>query len=179
MALVRLVTYDGFEVPLTEAFVRRHLDNGVFPRLLGWKAEDGLTTPEPSLDSEGRHTILAKLGVAHRPFLGLLRFLRSGMHSVSPDRLEEIMDTSLCIGGIEALDQALRESLKGAAPAAPAGAPPDYNPLTPAEDTLNVFRWATIHMSHSSEMVEMASSGWSVTKGMNDYILFVRKPAAD
>ena len=28
MALVRLVTYDGFEVPLTEAFVRRHLDNG-------------------------------------------------------------------------------------------------------------------------------------------------------
>ena len=165
MVVVRLVTYDGPEVPVDESFIRTHLDNGVFPRLLGWNTKDGLTTPEPSRDSEGRYTILKSLGVSHRAFLGLLRFLR--MQSMPDGLVDEVVNASLCVGGVDALDAYMRNASQ---------CPPEkYNPMKPDEDTLQLFRWATMHMSHSTEVAALVQEGWSVTAPMNDYILFFRK----
>ena len=112
MAIIHLVTYDGFEVHLTDVDVWQYFNNGVFPRLLGLNAEDGLTTPEPSRDSDGRLTILMKLGISRRAFLGLLRLLRCGASRSSFDRRDwdDIINASLSMGGIEAVDEVVRHA---------------------------------------------------------------------
>ena len=168
--LVRLVTVDGYEVPLTEEFIRTHLDNGVFPRLLGWEAEDGLTTREPRRDRVGRHTILSDLGVSREAILELLRFLRVG------GALGEAgYQASLCIGGVEACDRLLRGNGDKCRDAAETAA---YNPMTPRDDCRSAFRWSIIHSAHTTNIAAMVEDGWSVTTAFSYYVIYLRREIA-
>ena len=158
--LVRLVTCDGLEVVLTEKFTQQHLNNGVFPRLLGWKTADGLTTPNPERDEQGRLTILKRLGVYHRPLLGLLRFLRT--RRLPAGEVDDAYYVSICLGGLPSFDAHVQT------PASEMLLPAGYNPSKPSEDTESRFLWAVINMYHSKEIASLVMNGWSVTSKMDE-----------
>lgn len=119
-----LATCDGTTVPLLRSHVEQHLCNGIVPRLLGWPMADGLTTPYPSRDDQGRYTILQDLGVDRGDFLHLLQFFRTP--DLSEFALGAARRAALQLGGVEALD-AYR---------------PPYNPTSPEEDTKHQYEWS-------------------------------------
>lgn len=174
--ILRFKMRDGYQVVLTRDFVERHFSNGVFPRLMGWDMDDGLTTPRPSCDAEGRYTILADMGLDLRPFLHLLRFLRTGTFAQEND-VDDAYHASLCVGGIEALDAHLIQrrdamtqknggSLRGAE---------GYNPQTPADDVKGLFSWATMMVVHSTDLIALLQQGWSVAGDRNDHNVYLRR----
>ena len=105
--MIRFVTCDGCEIPLSKSFIRKHMRNGVFQRLIGEDMKDGLTTVSPHKDEQGRHTILKDLGVKHASFMALLQFLRT--RTIRERDLQEAYDVTLRIGGLSAMDKHMRE----------------------------------------------------------------------
>lgn len=119
-----LATRDGTTVPLLRSHAEQHLCNGIVPRLLGWPVEDGLTTPHPSRDEQGRYTILQDLGVDRGDFLHLLQFFRTP--HLSDFALTAARRAALQLGGVAALD----------------AYQPPYNPTCPEQDTEHRYQWS-------------------------------------
>ena len=121
------ITADYAMVCVPEDFLRQHMNNGVVPRLLGWDMEDGLTTHKPSRNKEGHLTILKQMHISQQPFLQLLKFLRLG--HLDPEHQQEVYDTAICLGGLDAVDAHAKRTLAEKSPSDPL-----YNPTSPKED---------------------------------------------
>ena len=162
-------------VAISDTFILQHLDNGVVPRLLGFARDDGLTEPRPSTNAEGHHTILAQLGIESTPLLHLLQFFRLG--SVPPAHRQSMYEVSLRLGGFEKLDQYMRG--QDVRETEQARAPPSPCQL-PSQDTRGQYQWTLCNSNHSTELMQRAQDGWSVTDGPgpDSYHVYLRKPCS-
>ena len=120
-----LAMCDDTTVPIVRSVVETHFANGVFPRLLGFAAEDGLTTAFPSRDEYGRYTILRQLGVDKADFLQLLQFTRT-QDLEKKHELDGARRAALLLGGLPALDAYCLP----------------YNPMTPQQDFQHRYVWS-------------------------------------
>ena len=147
-------------VPVTEEFVCKHMRNGVVPRLLnaGGAPADGLGTAAPSRNKAGEYTIMCTLHIEASPFMHLLRFFRTGHLPASVYDKTKLYETSLRLGGFEALDARMREEEEQAARAARA------LPMHPREDTRGRFQWRCQYvLNHSAEIATLTEQGWTMT----------------
>lgn len=153
------ITYDHAVVCVPAEFLRRRMDNGVVPRLLGWDVPDGLTTPKPSRDQNGHLTILQHMQIRKHAFLKLLQFLRLG--SIPSNVHQVVYDASVSLGGFEELDAYLGRAQQEPGPAA--ASPRAHHPMTPEDDTENKYVWTVRHMN-TIERDTDEEAGWSVTR---------------
>lgn len=148
-----LATCDGSTLPLLRSYAEQHLSNGIVPRLLGWPVEDGLTTPQPSRDDQGRYTLLQDLGVDKDDFLHLLQFFRTP--DLNTSALRAARRAALQLGGVEALD-AYR---------------PPYNPSIPEEDTKHRYEWSVCLDSLVSSYIR-ENPGWEAARASSQMHYF-------
>lgn len=146
------VTRDNAVVCVSSEFLRLRMDNGVVPRLLGWRMRDGLTTPKPSRNTDGHLTILQHMHIRKAPFLKLLQFLRVGW--LPHHHLQEAYEASIPLGGFPPLDAYMRgHAHQGAA----------HHPMTPQEDVWDLYAWTVCHMN-TIDVNKHHAAGWSVTQ---------------
>lgn len=145
--------YDDCTVPLEESFVLQRMNNRIFPRLLGMQSEDGLTTPTPSLDKRGRHTILVDLHIRSTPLLHLLQLLRTGQ--LPADLRQEAYEVSLRLGGFEEVDRFMADPVPPPIQA--------YVPMLPEEDPEGTYQWTVSNINNGEAMAELRQEGWSAT----------------
>lgn len=162
------ITVDYALVCVPEDFLRQHMNNGVVPRLLGWDMEDGLTTHKPSRNKEGHLTILKQMHISQQPFLQLLKFLRLG--HLDPEHQQEVYDTAICLGGLDAVDAHAKRTLAEGSP------PLLYNPTSPKEDVREMYCWTIRNMNIDHELRSLAKEGWSVTEPIDNIYVFLRRP---
>ncbi len=167
LKLLLFQTFDGCTVPIAESFIRQHMSNGVFPRLLGLPMSDGLTTPQPSADGRQRLTILVDLGVRSTPLLHLMQLLRTGR--LPPDCRQEAYEVSLRLGGFAAVDQFMDNP-------PPPEAPKRTTPaLLPEDDVADEFQWTIANINHTNAMEELRRDNWTATVGRDMYYMVHRR----
>ena len=168
LQLLLFETCDGCTVPITESFIRQHMSNSVFPRLLGRPMKDGLTTPQPSADGRQRLTILVDLGIRSTPLLHLLQLLRTGR--LPPDCLQEAYEVSLRLGGFAAVDRFMEH------PPPPPPAPKRTTPaLRPEDDVDDEFQWTVANINHAGTMEELRRENWTATVVHDVYYMVHRR----
>lgn len=151
-----LAMCDDTTVPLLRSVVETHFANGVFPRLLGFDTEDGLTTTYPSRDEYGRFTILRQLGVSKGDFLHLLQFTRTG--HLDKFELEGARRAALLLGGLPALDAYTLP----------------YNPVTPEDDVHHTYEWMVTLDAQIRSFVREHPE-WEVAGPARQFYYYLRK----
>lgn len=168
MSVLLFAMTDGSTVPVLRSFVEQHLDNGVVPRLLGFAMDDGLSTPQPSVDDQQRLTILCQLGIDKSDFLDLLQLLRT--QDVTASGHHGARRAALLLGGVEAVDAYV-----------PPVAKPEqvYHPMRPEQDTLDQYHW-TVSLDMDISENRLIEHGWSVTERTQDtFRYYLRKPKTE
>lgn len=160
--LLLFAMLDDTTLPLLSDFVTTHLNNGVFPRLLGFAMDDGLTTPVPSMDKKGRFTILRELGMQKSDFMALLQLLRT--QDIWPEALEGARRAALLVGGVSAVDTYVCKP-----PALPLP-----NPMEPGEDHEQAYQWAVMVDSAIKDSPLLAD-GWTVAGKAEIYRYYMRR----
>ena len=161
------ITMDGAMVCVSKEFIRLRMNNGVVPRLLGYAMEDGLTTPEPSRNSEGHLTVLQSMKISREAFAKLLQLLRVGH---IPSAFHQIVyDAAVLLGGFECVDAYLAKESSEPKPL-------DAHPMTPREDVDNQYDWTIQHMNITQELRRLSKEGWSVTLPVQgDHHVYLRR----
>ena len=165
-------------LPISKTFIETHLNNSVFPRLLGNTVGDGLGTSElqHKRDAMGHRTILADLHIEHLDMLHLMQWLRTGHLPYTYQ--QRAYETSIKLGGIEVIDRYIACEHKKVTAAHEPTKHSTNPPMTPREDALSEFSWTCVNPNHIDTMTRLLDNGWSATINCPDghYLFYFCRP---
>ena len=171
-ALLTFMMADAVVLPIERRFITEHLNNSVMPRLVGFHMDDELSTREVSKDAEGHLTILHSLGICSADMLHLMQWLRT--KSVPSEFRQRAYETSIKLGGLDALDRAMTE---GAAPTKAPRQPRQPLPACPRDDVHAEYQWFVLNINRIDHPDTLMDRGWSVAGPYesNTYMSYLRR----
>jgi hypothetical protein len=148
----RLIDFDFLEDSYKNGLLK---GANVFARLLGLYNDDKFEKIKFGNNME----LFLNYGIKCNQWDNLILFLKFGQ--INDNYLEELINTSIILGGIPSLDKYYQEhidyekKLKSELD--------DYNPMNPGEDIKNKYIWITLGSEHGSQdkHIKISNDGFS------------------